>query len=73
MKQNFITYKLLNKLNECYKEEDYLKNELENIIVRLKQLEDDIDMLEMMTMYQSNKIDRNNGTGRYNNFFKKTP
>ena len=51
--------KMLEKLDNLYVEENKLKKEIKSAIVKLEQLQENIDLLEHVIMHQSNRMSRN--------------
>ena len=54
---------MLEKLNEMYDVEEYLKKEMNMLKLQYAQLQDDKEALQMMIMHQSNKKHRGGASG----------
>ena len=56
------------KLANMRKEQDKIIDEVKKLKNKYEQLDEDIDLLEMMAMYQSNKNDREKEKNKMFNF-----
>ena len=54
-KPNIDVSTMLRKLDEMYEKEETLLNQIDNLYLKYKQLQEDKELLQVMIMHQSNK------------------